>query len=183
MNRWYHYIAMCLVVSLLLGFPVAVQAVKDTDSVEILKIHSEGQEVVNLQMRLRDLGYFNYKVTGYYATATAAAVRNFHERNGLASDGTVGPETLEVLYSCDVIREEVVPGDASGLLPVSRGGRTSMGQMVEWFSSGQYLFPRGAVAKVIDLCTGISFTMQRTGGSYHADSEPVSTADTNKIKQ
>ena len=80
---------------------------------EILKIKSEGQEVVNLQMRLRDLGYFNYKVTGYYGTATADAVRLFQEENGLQVDGTVGPETRGVLYSSSAKRYTVSSGQAS----------------------------------------------------------------------
>jgi len=57
-----------------------------------------------------------------------------------------------------------------------------MGKIVEWFSEGQYIFPRGAVAKVIDVDTGKSFYMKRTGGIYHADSEPVSKEDTQTIR-
>ena len=150
---------------------------------EILKIKSEGQEVVNLQMRLRDLGYFNYKVTGYYGTATADAVRLFQEENGLQVDGTVGPETRGVLYSSSAKRYTVSSGQASALLPASRGGRSSLGVMVDWFSKGQYMFPKGAVAKVIDLYTGRSFRMKRTGGRNHADSEPVTADDAKTIKE
>jgi peptidoglycan hydrolase-like protein with peptidoglycan-binding domain len=149
----------------------------------VLKVTAVGQEVVDLQMRLRDLGYFNYKVTGYYGTATQAAVRNFQEKNNLSPDGTVGQETLAVLYSCSAVRETISSSEATGMLPVSRGGRTSLGVMVDWFKSGRYLFPRGATAKVTDLYTGISFYMKRTGGTNHADSEPVSKSDAGKIKQ
>lgn len=149
----------------------------------ILKVTAQGQEVVDLQMRLRDLGYFNYKVTGYFGTATLAAVKNFQEINKLSPDGTVGSETQEVLYSCSAIRETVILSETAGMLPVSRGGRSSFGAMIDWFKSGQYLFPKQSIAKVTDLYTGISFKMKRTGGTYHADSEPVSTADAKKIKQ
>ena len=196
-----------LVVILLLGMGVgillspaesaeAVSAERAPDSAEeaesgaatngdsgILKITSEGQDVVDLQMRLRDLGYFNYKVTGYYGTATQAAVRNFQENNSLNPDGTVGGETMTVLYSCNAIRETISGSGTTAMLPVSRGGRTTFGAMVDWFQSGQYLFPRGAVAKVTDLYTGISFHMKRTGGTNHADSEPISKADADKIRQ
>ncbi len=150
---------------------------------EILKIRCEGQKVVDLQMRLRDLGYFNYKVTGYFGTATADAVRLFQEVNGLQVDGSVGPETRGVLYSSNAKRYTVSSSQASELLPASRGGRSSLGVMVDWFSKGQYLFPRGAVAKVIDLYTGRSFFMKRTGGVNHADSEPVSERDAKTIKE
>ncbi|MFO7295779.1 MAG: peptidoglycan-binding domain-containing protein [Caldicoprobacter sp.] len=150
---------------------------------EVLKVKCTGQKVVDLQMRLRDLGYFNYKVTGYYGTATADAVRLFQEVNGLKVDGTVGPETRRVLYSPNAKRYTVYPSTAASYLPASRGGRTSMGVLVEWFSKGQYLFPRGAVAKVIDLYTGRSFYMKRTGGSNHADSEPLTAKDAQTIRE
>lgn len=150
---------------------------------EVLKVRCEGEEVVNLQMRLRDLGYFNYKVTGYYGTATADAIRLFQEENKLQVDGTVGPETKSVLYSSNAKRYTVFPSQASDLLPVSRGGRSSLGVMVDWFAQGQYIFPRGSTAKVIDLYTGRSFWMKRTGGSNHADVEPVSTKDAQSIRE
>ncbi len=149
---------------------------------EVLKMQSEGEEVVNLQMRLRDLGYFNYKVTGYYGDATRNAVALFQEENGLAVDGTVGPETRAVLYSSEAKRYTVESTLASRYLPASRGGISTMGQLVEWFSEGQYIFPRGAVAKVTDVDTGKSFYMKRTGGIYHADSEPVSKEDAETIR-
>jgi len=155
---------------------------EDIDPSEILKIKSQGQEVVNLQMRLRDLGYFNYKVTGYYGEATRNAVVLFQEKNGLAVDGTVGPETKKVLYSSSAKRHTVMPTKASEFMPASRGGVSSMGIMVDWFSQGQHLFPRGAVAKVTDVYTGRSFRMKRTGGTYHADSEPVTSEDAKTIK-
>lgn len=154
----------------------------DIDSSEILKIKSQGEEVVNLQMRLRDLGYFNYKVTGYYAEATRGAVALFQEENGLAVDGTVGPETKGVLYSSKAKRHTAMPTEANEFLPASRGGASSLGVMVDWFEQGQYLFPRGDIAKVTDLSTGKTFMMKRTGGNYHADSEPASAADAETIK-
>nr|PZN08894.1 MAG: hypothetical protein DIU64_09750 [Caldicoprobacter oshimai] len=150
---------------------------------EVLKVKCTGQKVVDLQMRLRDLGYFNYKITGYYGTATADAVRLFQEQNGLAVDGTVGPETRKVLYSPSAKRYTAYPSQAASYLPASRGGRNSLGVLVEWFSRGQYLFPRGAVAKVIDLYTGRSFYMKRTGGTNHADSEPVTAKDAQTIRE
>ena len=157
--------------------------ISDIDPSEILKIKSEGEEVVNLQMRLRDLGYFNYKVTGYYAEATRGAVALFQEENGLAVDGTVGPETKSVLYSSKAKRHTAMASKANEFLPASRGGASSLGVMVDWFAQGQHLFPRGDVAKVTDLNTGRTFMMKRTGGTYHADSEPVSEADAKAIKE
>ncbi len=166
----------------LLGIPNMALAEEDT-SVQILKVLSEGQSVVDLQSRLRDLGYFNYKVTGYFGVATGAAVRNFQERNNITADGTVGPVTADLLYSCDARREAVASSETTGMLPVSRGGRTSLGKLVNWYSVVQYVYPRGSSARVTDLYTGITFTMVRTGGTNHADVEAAGKADSDKIRR
>lgn len=175
-----------IVFVVLICFSTAVFAQTEAEAKQelgnILKMQSQGEEVVNLQMRLRDLGYFNYKVTGYYGDATRNAVALFQEKNGLAVDGTVGPETRAVLYSSKAKRYTVEATPASQYIPASRGGVSTMGKMVEWFSEGQYIFPRGAVAKVTDVKTGKSFYMKRTGGTNHADSEPVSKKDTETIR-
>jgi peptidoglycan hydrolase-like protein with peptidoglycan-binding domain len=148
----------------------------------ILERYCEGDEVVSLQMRLRDLGYFRYKVTGYFGPSTAGALRDFQHTNGLSDDGKLGAETREALYSPDAKRKVVIATPADDFLAVSRGGQTSMGRLVSWWEGGSTIFPRGAVAKVIDLYTGTIFYMKRTGGTNHADSEPVTAEDAAKIK-
>ena len=148
----------------------------------MLERNCEGDEVVDLQMRLRDLGYFNYKVTGYYGPSTEGAVRDFQQTNEIAADGSVGGQTRQLLYSRDAKRKTVVATAANDYLAVSRGGTTGMGAMLNWFTEVQYIFPRQTVATVTDLYTGVSFQMKRTGGTNHADCEPVSTADSQKIK-
>jgi peptidoglycan hydrolase-like protein with peptidoglycan-binding domain len=170
----------------LLFSPQAISYQKYVEDIEarggVLKIGSEGEAVINLQMRLRDLGYFNYKVTGYYGDATRASVSTFQDENALAVDGTIGPDTSEYLYSSDAKRKLVLATAATDYLTASRGGTSSLGTLVEWFSQGQYIFRRGDIATVTDLYTGRTFSMKRTGGTNHADSEPVSSADAAVIK-
>ena len=45
------------------------------------------------------------------------------------------------------------------------------------------IFSKGTVATVIDFDTGISWTVKRTGGSKHADVEPVDSSNTALYKQ
>ena len=65
----------------------------------ILKDGDSGDDVISLQMRLRDLGYYNYKITGDFGSVTAQAVRDFQEDNKLKQDGVVGGMTAQMLYS------------------------------------------------------------------------------------
>lgn len=54
---------------------------------------SSGTKVRAVQQRLKDWGYYKGAVDGYYSGNTAAAVRKFQARHGLAADGVVGSRT------------------------------------------------------------------------------------------
>ncbi len=58
------------------------------------KIGSRGQEVRNIQTRLKKWGYYSGAVDGIYGTATRDAVKAFQRKNGLTADGIAGPATL-----------------------------------------------------------------------------------------
>jgi N-acetylmuramoyl-L-alanine amidase len=58
---------------------------------------STGQEVIDIQAKLYNWGYYKDIVDGIYGYQTYSAVRNFQAKNGLAVDGVAGPETLAAL--------------------------------------------------------------------------------------
>lgn len=58
---------------------------------------SQGQEVINIQTRLKNWGYYKGDIDGIYGSQTYQAVRHFQSQNGLRVDGIVGPETLAAL--------------------------------------------------------------------------------------
>lgn len=58
-----------------------------------LRLGSSGDDVVNLQTRLRDWGYYPGPVDGRYGAGTEAAVKYFQKKNGLYPDGIVGVQT------------------------------------------------------------------------------------------
>lgn len=57
----------------------------------------EGPQVLALQQRLYDLGYFLDGVTGTYDASTAHAVMAFQKQHGLGRDGVAGAETVVAL--------------------------------------------------------------------------------------
>jgi peptidoglycan hydrolase-like protein with peptidoglycan-binding domain len=66
--------------------------------------------VANLQIRLREAGYYNGPINGTYGEATEAAVRQFQQDRELEVDGIAGPNTLAALAgSLDVeaLRDEL----------------------------------------------------------------------------
>ncbi|MEM1425139.1 MAG: peptidoglycan-binding protein [Cyanobacteria bacterium P01_H01_bin.130] len=60
-------------------------------------VGNQNQNVVALQNRLKTLGYFNFRSTGYYGPITHNAVVRFQRANGLRPDGVAGPLTKRAL--------------------------------------------------------------------------------------
>lgn len=58
------------------------------------RIGSRGQEVINIQTRLKNWGYYSGTVDGVFGSKTQAAVKSFQRKNGLTPDGVAGPATL-----------------------------------------------------------------------------------------
>ena len=104
---------------------IAVETASPRPAGTFLQFNSRGDEVVRLQNRLKELGYFaaNQSSTGVYGAITEQAVIDFQRKNGLAIDGVAGPETLAVLYSDRAVRADQ-PASASTL------GRGSTGAEV-----------------------------------------------------
>ncbi len=62
---------------------------------------STGPEVLDLQYRLSDLGYYSGDPDGKYDTNTIGAVKKVQKDMGLAQTGIASDSMLEVLYSAD----------------------------------------------------------------------------------
>ncbi len=71
---------------------------ENTDSIQTLsKIGSRGNEVRQIQKKLKELGYYKGSVDGIYGTGTQKAVRSFQRNCGITADGVAGPKTLKYL--------------------------------------------------------------------------------------
>ncbi len=85
-NKLYYILAFIIIFSVILG-SVSVSALS--------KMGSRGEEVRNIQTRLKKWGYYTGSVDGIYGTATKNAVIKFQKKHGLTADGIAGPKTLE----------------------------------------------------------------------------------------
>ena len=65
-----------------------------------------GEAVRQLQVRLKELGYYSSSIDGQYGSGTYAAIYTFQQRNGLAATGKADTATLIRLYSDDAIGAE-----------------------------------------------------------------------------
>ena len=103
------------------------------------QLGSRGQEVRQIQQKLKQLGFYSGSVDGVYGTATQKAVRQFQKNCGITADGIAGPKTL--LY-----------------LGLGSGGSSSVGG---YSSSDVYLLARIIAAEA----RGESYTGQVAVGA------------------
>ena len=65
--------------------------------VALSKMGSTGNEVSQIQSRLKQWGYYSGKIDGIFGTATREAVIKFQKANGLTPDGIAGSKTLAAI--------------------------------------------------------------------------------------
>ncbi len=75
----------------------------------MLKRGSISDDVREIQMRLKDVGFSPGDIDGIFGRATEIAVINFQRSQGLLADGIVGPKTLEAMFRKEGL--QVAPKD------------------------------------------------------------------------
>ncbi|WP_026478505.1 cell wall hydrolase [Alkaliphilus transvaalensis] len=116
-------IAICLV---LLFVSIQVVSVSAVPFTRTLMFGSRGSDVSRLQQELKNRGYFNHSVTGYYGQITERAVINFQIASRIRIDGIAGPQTHSALF-----------GNSATATTVSRGAspaRNYSNDDVYWLS-------------------------------------------------
>lgn len=61
------------------------------------KYGSNGEEVKEIQKKLKQWGYYDGQVDGIYGYKTYSSVKKFQSKNGLKADGIAGEKTLAAL--------------------------------------------------------------------------------------
>ena len=91
-------IAVLLIISTVIGIKVYQNYQQETQTIEALsKYGSRGDEVTQIQTKLKRWGYYTGVVDGIYGTKTQEAVKYFQRKNGLTADGIAGPKTLAAM--------------------------------------------------------------------------------------
>ena len=71
--------------------------ISDGNASALSKMGSRGDEVVQIQQKLKDMGYYQGNVDGMYGYQTMNAVKDFQNDNSLSVDGIAGTQTLTAL--------------------------------------------------------------------------------------
>ena len=70
---------------------------KNTKVQALSKYGSQGEEVRQIQTKLKRWGYYNGSVDGIFGSKTLSAVKSFQKKNGLTVDGIAGTKTLAAM--------------------------------------------------------------------------------------
>lgn len=98
------------------GSGTTVQPTPTPNTNIVIQWESEGDDVLQYQLRLVELGYLQSKnATGKFNQPTVDATKAFQTMNDLKVDGAAGPESLKLIYSNDALNAEGVRvGDTIG---------------------------------------------------------------------
>ena len=88
---------LCLSLAVLLAVNLLLMCLARSAEAVTYQQGSSGSAVRQIQTKLQNWGYYTGSVDGIYGSATAKAVRQFQQSNGLAVDGKAGPQTLKAL--------------------------------------------------------------------------------------
>ena len=102
------------------------------DYPEIIRYGDWGEEVKDIQMKLKALGYYKGELDGRFGEQTLAAVMKFQEKNRLAMDGEVGPLTKGALNErYEEIEDKNVGVLELGQIVFFRGGKARLAANAE----------------------------------------------------
>ncbi|NDI33328.1 spore cortex-lytic enzyme [Chengkuizengella sediminis] len=99
MNKRLILITLCLIIGLITVYQFNSDVeTEQTFSGAIVKYGSAGNDVRELQGRLKYLGFYNGKIDGDFGSNTLKSVKWFQWEFGLTADGVVGPKTKLKLW-------------------------------------------------------------------------------------
>ena len=90
-------IAIFLVTSSFFIFLFYNFSFRNDESFALSRYGSSGNEVTQIQTKLKRWGYYTGSIDGVYGSKTVAAVKWFQSKNGLTADGIAGPATLAAM--------------------------------------------------------------------------------------
>lgn len=154
---------------------------QETQQSELITYRSTGERVARIQLRLRELGYFNYKPTGSFQNMSVKAAIAFQQMqvdaNGqsIMADGSIGAQSMDILFSHTAKRVDITASIPFG--PQLTGTPAVVGSIVSW-NEIKELLSEGSTYSFTDFNTGNAFSMILVSVNAHAEMECVTPADT-----
>ena len=148
-------------------------------SADILRKGDKNASVKAMQEKLIAMGYLSGTADGVFGNLTYKALKEFQKANALSADGIAGKDTIAAL------------NNAGASLPDSDAG-TPVDQMVAmarkvkyeyWYSTVRNQARKYPYCTIYDPDTGISWQVHMFSFGKHAEIEPLTKNDTEKMNQ
>ena len=97
MSKKLKIILIFILLTILLSSVIFLYSTNKNEVEALSKYGSRGEEVRQIQEKLKRWGYYNGNVDGIYGSQTLEAVKYFQRKNGLTVDGIAGPATLKAM--------------------------------------------------------------------------------------
>lgn len=112
-NKWFIRFLVCAFFMTLI---TNVEWEKNTlaFSPQVIQHGAVGEDVIELQARLKYIGFYNGKIDGVFGWSTYWALRNFQYEFGLPIDGIAGQKTKEMLVRATKYDEQKVKAEMYG---------------------------------------------------------------------
>lgn len=91
----------------------------------------EGEDIKRIQNRMYELGYLATAdlVTGKFGDITETAVKKLQELNGISTDGKIGQQTINLLYSDDIKPNFLSYGEKSDVVMAAQNRLKELGYL------------------------------------------------------
>ncbi len=130
---------------LITGYFCYLQSITNKSIETLSKFGSSGDEVKQIQQKLKEWGYYKGNVDGVYGSQTQQAVKNFQKANGLTADGIAGEKTLAAIG----ISSSGGSSSGSGQTSSSSSDLNLLSRLVYGEARGEQYIGQVAVAAVV----------------------------------
>ena len=151
-------------------------------SADILRKGDKSDAVKIMQEKLIALGYLSGTADGVYGNLTYKAVKEFQKANALSADGVAGKATISALNSANGL--PVIGGSNTTVTPEQT--MNTMARQVKyeyWYSTVRNACRKYPYCTLYDPDSGISWQVHMFSYGKHAEIEPLTAADTERMYQ
>ena len=161
--------------------PTATPVTSATITTAIMRLGDENSSVKAMQQTLISLGYLSGTADGVFGNLTYKALKEFQKANALSADGVAGKDTIAALNSASGSSGSDTPNAS-----VSTSTVTAMARKVKyeyWYSTVRSECRKYPYCTLYDPESGISWQVHMFSYGKHAEIEPLTAADTEKMYQ
>nr|MBR4281823.1 peptidoglycan-binding protein [Clostridia bacterium] len=158
-----------------------------TITTAIMRLGDKNDSVKTMQQTLINLGYLKGTADGVFGNLTFKALKEFQKANALSADGIAGKQTIAALNKANADSPDSAPNVGDDTPDASVGSSVAvMARSVKyeyWYSTVRSEARKYPYCTLYDPESGISWQVHMFSFGKHAEIEPLTKNDTEKMNQ